>query len=129
MYELDGQSYSLEEIEQAAKESNLSLEEYLSAFSDIKQVEEKQEEIEDTIDITPAETNAKAVNEQIAVGITDMEFPKLVDSQNSDLEENSITINEDILTVPQVEDLGLYIDDLIKTRKDHVKLENEEKSI
>ena len=33
MYELDGTEYSIEEIEEAAAQSNLSVEEYLSEFN------------------------------------------------------------------------------------------------
>ena len=57
MYELDGQEYSLEEIQKAAEESNLTVEEYIQQTGIVK----KQAVAEDVADVT-------AVNEQIATG-------------------------------------------------------------
>ena len=56
MYELDGQEYSLEEIQKAAEESNLTVEEYIQQTGIVK----KQAVAEDVADVT-------AVNEQMQI--------------------------------------------------------------
>ena len=79
-----------------------------------------------------------AINEQIATGQStdlgsedislDLEKVNNI-SQNFQQEDvtDGITTDQQPLDVLEQEDLGLYIDDLIKTRKDYLKTEKKEK--
>jgi hypothetical protein len=57
MYELDGQEYSLEEIQKAAEQSSLTVEEYIQQTGIVK----TEAVAEEVADVT-------AINEQIATG-------------------------------------------------------------
>ena len=74
MYELDGTEYSIEEIEEAAAQSNLSVEEYLSEFN----ITQPEKEVK-----TPTTTSGADVVEEIAPDLestsvdTSLESPPL----------------------------------------------------
>ena len=129
MYELDGQEYSLEEIQKAAEESNLTVEEYIQQTGIVK----KQAVAENVADVT-------ALNEQIATGqSTDLgsedislDLEKINNiNQNFQQEDtvDGVTTDQQPLDVLEQEDLELYIDDLIKTRKDYLKTEEKENKV
>ena len=121
MYELDGQEYSLEEIQKAAEQSNLTVEEYIQETGIVK----KQAVAENVADVT-------AINEQIATGQStdlgsgdislDLEKINNINKnfQQEDIEDGGTT-KQQPLNVSEQKDLELYIDDLIKTRKDYLK--------
>ena len=127
MYELEGYEYSLEEVAKIAEESNLTVEEYIQQTGLVK----KDAVAEKT-------ANATAINEQIAAGQNmdlgsediSLGLDKIneINQNFSKDTDGGVTTGENLLDVPQVENLELYIDNLIKTRKDSVKLQNEENS-
>ena len=115
MYELDGQEYSLEEIQKAAEESNLTVEEYIQQTGIVK----KQAVAEDVADVT-------AVNEQIATGqSTDLgsgdislDLSKINNiNKRFSKDEDGVTTDQTPLTETQVVDLTSYIDELEKEVK------------
>ena len=129
MYELDGQEYSLEEIQKAAEQSNLTVEEYIQETGIVK----KQAVAENVADVT-------AINEQIATGQStdlgsgdislDLEKINNINKnfQQEDIEDGGTT-KQQPLNVSEQKDLELYIDDLIKTRKDYLKTEQKENKV
>jgi len=115
MYELDGQEYSLEEIQKAAEESNLTVEEYIQQTGIVK----KQAVAEDVADVT-------AVNEQIATGqSTDLgsgdislDLSKINNiNKRFSKDKDGVTTDQTPLTETQVVDLTSYIDELEKEVK------------
>ena len=115
MYELDGQEYSLEEIQKAAEDSNLTVEEYIQETGIVK----KQAVAESVADVT-------AINEQIATGqSTDLgsadiflgldKINKI--NQNFSKDEDGITTDQTPLTETEAIDLTSYIDELEKEVK------------
>ena len=115
MYELDGQEYSLEEIQKAAEESNLTVEEYIQQTGIVK----TEAVAENVADVT-------AVNEQIATGqSTDLgsgdislDLSKINNiNKRFSKDEDGITTDQTPLTETQVVDLTSYIDELEKEVK------------
>ena len=115
MYELDGQEYSLEEIQKAAEKSNLTVEEYIQQTGIVK----KQAVAEGVADVT-------AVNEQIATGqSTDLgsgdislDLSKINNiNKRFSKNEDGVTTDQTPLTETQVVDLTSYIDELEKEVK------------
>ncbi len=68
MFEYNNKIFSLEMLEEKAKQKGLSLEEYLNAHPDIKKIEEKKDEPVKKEAVVDKAANATAVNEQIAAG-------------------------------------------------------------
>jgi hypothetical protein len=70
MFEYKGSQFTLEQIEQRAKEKGLTLQEYLAANPEITEVAQKKPDVEEVKTEAVAENVADvtALNEQIATG-------------------------------------------------------------
>ena len=113
MYELDGQEYSLEEIQKAAEQSSLTVEEYIQQTGIVK----TEAVAEEVADVT-------AINEQIATGQStdlgledislDLEKINNISQNFSGDVDSGITTSETPLTETETTDLTSYIDELEK---------------
>jgi hypothetical protein len=113
MYELDGQEYSLEEIQKAAEQSSLTVEEYIQQTGIVK----TEAVAEEVADVT-------AINEQIATGQStdlgsenislDLEKINNISQNFSGDVDGGITTDETPLTEAETTDLTSYIDELEK---------------
>ena len=136
MFEYNNKIFSLEMLEEKAKQKGLSLEEYLNAHPDIKKIEEKKDEPVKKEAVVDKAANATAVNEQIAAGqSTDLGSEDIslglgkineINQNFSKDTDGGVTTNKDPLSISKVDDLESYIEDLVKTRKKYVNVQNNE---
>ena len=142
MFEYNGMTFTLDQLEEKAKSKGVTLQEYLASNPEIIEIAQEKPEIEEVKTEAVAEdvANVTAVNEQIATGqSTDLgsedislDLEKINNiNQNFQQEDASggITTNAQPLDVLEEEDLELYINNLIKTRKDYLKTEQEENKV
>ena len=142
MFEYNGMTFTLDQLEEKAKSKGVTLQEYLASNPEIIEIAQEKPEIEEVKTEAVAEdvANVTAVNEQIATGqSTDLgsedislDLEKINNiNQNFQQEDASGGITTDVqpLDVLEEEDLELYINDLIKTRKDYLKTKQEENKV
>ncbi len=130
-YIVNGQLYQV---------SDDRLEKFLKEFPNAQLKEKEIVEPVKTEAVVEGVADTTAINEQIATGQStdlgsedislDLEKVNNI-SQNFQQEDvvDGVTTDQQPLDVLEQEDLGLYIDDLIKTRKDYLKTEEEENKV
>ena len=142
MFEYNGMTFTLDQLEEKARSKGITLQEYLASNPEITEIAQEKPEIEEvkTEAVVEGVADTTAMNEQIATGQStdlgledislDLEKVNNI-SQNFQQEDvvDGITTDQQPLDVLEQEDLGLYIDDLIKTRKDYLKTEEEENKV
>ena len=142
MFEYNGMTFTLDQLEEKARSKGVTLQEYLASNPEIIEVAQEKPEIEEVKTEAVAENVADvtAVNEQIATGQStdlgsedislDLEKVNNI-SQNFQQEEvvDGITTDQEPLDVLEQEDLQSYIDNLITVRKDYLKTEEEENKV
>ena len=142
MFEYNGMTFTLDQLEEKARSKGVTLQEYLASNPEITEIAQEKPEVEEVKIEAVAENVADvtAVNEQIATGqSTDLGSENIsldlekVNNINQNFQQedvvDGITTDQQPLDVLEQEDLGLYIDDLIKTRKDYLKTEEEENKV
>jgi hypothetical protein len=127
MFEYNNKIFSLEMLEEKAKQKGLSLDEYLSAHPDIKKIEEKKDEPVKKEAVVDKAANATAVNEQIAAGQnTDLgsedislglEKINKINQNFSKDTDGGVTSSNKPLDVDQAGDLTSYVDILAEDKK------------
>ena len=127
MFEYNNKIFSLEMLEEKAKQKDLSLEEYLNAHPNIKKIEEKKDEPVKKEAVVDKAANATAVNKQIAAGQnTDLgsedislgldKINKINQNFSKDT-DGGVTSSNKPLDVDQASDLTSYIDTLAEDKK------------
>ena len=142
MFEYNGMTFTLDQLEEKARSKGVTLQEYLASNPEITEIAQEKPEVEEvkTEAVVEGVADTTAMNEQIATGqSTDLgsedislDLEKINNiSQNFQQEDvvEGITTDQQPLDVLEQEDLGLYIDDLIKTRKNYLKTEEEENKV
>ena len=142
MFEYNGMTFTLDQLEEKARSKGVTLQEYLASNPEITEIAQEKPEVEEVKIEAVAENVADvtAVNEQIATGqSTDLGSENIsldlekVNNINQNFQQedvvDGITTDQQPLDVLEPEDLGVYIDDLIKTRKDYLKTEEEENKV
>ena len=129
MFELNGEQYSLDQVEEAAKQSNLSLDDYIKEYSIVKLDEEgKTNGVAETgATVTPETGQAPEVTELESVDISLDSQPKRSvrgEQRKKELEKREVKQEQDLI-LDEIEDLEIY-DDALDVVADDKKLKLQE---
>ena len=129
MFELNGEQYSLQQVEEAAKQSNMSLDDYISEYSLVKIEDEgKTTGVADKgATVTPTTGQAPEVTELESVDISLDSQPKRSvrgGTRKKELEKKEIKQEQDLI-LDEIEDLEVY-DDTLDTVADDKKIKLQE---
>ena len=129
MFELNGEQYSLDQVEEAAKQSNLSLDDYIKEYSIVKLDEEgKTNGVAETgAAVTPTTGPAPETTELESVDISLDSQPKRSvrgEQRKKELEKREVKQEQDLI-LDEIEDLEIY-DDALDVVADDKKLKLQE---